>query len=224
MAVLLVVVMFLLVLLVEYLLSRSEQLVPEAIPVGPHLATQPRLIPGVVGGFAFADNVRYHPGHTWALNESPELVRIGIDDFAGRLIGRIDRLTLPKPGTWVRQGQPLIRVRRDDKSATLVSPIEGVVLKMNPQITEDPDLVRRDPYGEGWLLTVQAPDAKTSFRNLIGGVLARNWLDEAARALRSMMPAPMPALAQDGGLVMDDLGDQIGDRWEDATHAFFLMD
>ena len=224
MAVLLVVVMFLLILLAEYLVGRAGQQVPVAVPVRPHLANQPRLIPGIVGGFAFADNVRYHPGHTWALSESPELVRIGMDDFAGRVIGRIDKLTLPKPGTWVRQGQPLIRVRRDERAATLASPIEGVVLKVNPQISNDPDLVRRDPYGDGWLLTVQAPDAKTSLRNLFGGALARSWLDEASRRLRTMMPTPMPALAQDGGLVVEDLGEQLTERWDDVTREFFLMD
>ncbi len=48
----------------------------------------PRLTPSLVGGFSVPDNLRYHPGHTWALSESPNLVRIGIDDFASKLIGK----------------------------------------------------------------------------------------------------------------------------------------
>jgi hypothetical protein len=48
----------------------------------------PRLQPGVVTGFALPDNLQYHPGHTWALAESPNLVRVGIDDFGARLVAR----------------------------------------------------------------------------------------------------------------------------------------
>jgi len=58
----------------------------------------------------------------------------------------------------------------------MVSPIEGTVSDINPALAADlTKLALRDPYGEGWLMTVQAPDAKTSFRNLLGGPLVRWW-------------------------------------------------
>ena len=52
---------------------------------------------------------------------------------------------------------------------------------------------------------VHSPDAKTNFRNLLSGAIARGWMEEAARRLRMRMPMPLGALAQDGGLGVNDL-------------------
>ncbi len=221
MTVLLVVTMFALILLADYLVSRTH--VPVATTHATEAAPQPRLRPSIVGGFNLAENVRYHQGHTWALSESPELVRVGMDDFAARIVGHLDTLSVPLTGTWVRQGQSVLAVQRDGKTATLVSPIEGTVVAVNPALKTDPDLARRDPYGEGWLFTVHAPDAKTNFRNLLSGSVARKWMEETAKKLQAMMPPAMAgALAQDGGLAVDDLTPHLTKDWEAATKEFFL--
>ncbi len=88
---------------------------------------------------------------------------------------------------------------------------------------QDPKIALRDPYGEGWLLTVQAPDAKTSFRNLLGGALARWWTEESANRLQRRMPMALGALAQDGGVAMDNISAQIPDQdWLPLAKEFFL--
>ena len=75
MTVFLVLSMFVVILLVDTLLHRTPVQVaaPKTQP-----QTQPRLLPSLVGGFKVMDNLRYHPGHTWAVSESPELARVGI--------------------------------------------------------------------------------------------------------------------------------------------------
>ena len=73
----------------------------------------------------------------------------------------------------------------------MVSPIEGTVSDINQALANDPKLALSDPYGEGWLVTVQSPDAKTSFRNLLGGALARWWTEESASRLQRHMPMAM---------------------------------
>ena len=148
----------------------------------------PRLQPALVGGFAVPENLRYHPGHTWAFSESPSLVRVGMDDFASKLTGTVERITLPQRGQWIRQGQKLCTIHRDGSAVDMVSPIEGTVTDINQALIEDPKLALREPYGEGWLVTVNAPDAKTSFRNLLGGALARWWTEESASRLQRRMP------------------------------------
>jgi hypothetical protein len=105
----------------------------------------------------------------------------------------------------------------------MVSPIEGTVSDINQAVMQDPGLALRDPYGEGWLLTVQAPDAKTSFRNLLGGALARWWTEESASRLQRRMPLALGALAQDGGVAMDNVSAQIPDQdWLPLAKEFFL--
>lgn len=183
-----------------------------------------RVVPAMVAGFQVPENVRYHAGHTWALSESRELVRVGLDDFASKLIGKIESIALPQRGRWVRQGQKIWTIIRDGKSVDMVSPIEGTISDVNEAVVKDPDLARKDPYGEGWLVTVQAPDSKINFRNLLGGTLARAWTEDSALRLRKRMPVAMAvALAQDGGVAVDDLSAHLPDEdWATLTKEFFL--
>jgi len=182
------------------------------------------VVPAMVAGFQVPENVRYHTGHTWALSESRELVRVGMDDFASKLIGKIDSISLPQRGRWVRQGQKIWTIFRDGKSVDMVSPIEGTVSDVNEAVVKNPDLARKDPYGEGWLVTVQAPDSKINFRNLLGGALARLWTESSALQLRKRMPVAMAsALAQDGGVAVDDITAHLpNEDWAELTKEFFL--
>ncbi len=75
-----------------------------------------RPVPGLVGGFKVPENLRYHPGHTWALSESPSLVRVGMDDFASKLMGKVDRTALPQRGQWIRQGQKIATIFRNGEA------------------------------------------------------------------------------------------------------------
>lgn len=222
MTVLLVLATFAVFLMIDYLRSRKPAL-KRAAPAGPKVSPVPYLQPALVGGFEIRNNLRYHPGHTWALGESPNFVRVGLDDFAARLIGKADTITVPKRGQWIRQGQKAVTIVRDGNKAELVSPIEGEVTGINDAIREDPSLLQRDPYGEGWLMTVQSPDAKTSFRNLLSGTLARKWMEEAASRLHTRMPAFVGSVAQDGGVAVGDLVEQLpGAGWSELTAEFFL--
>jgi len=221
MTVLLVLFTFAAFLLIDYLRSRHAVVQP-ALEVAA-AETLPRLQPALVAGFQVPENLRYHPGHTWALQESPNLVRVGMDDFATKLTGTVEHITLPQRGQWIRQGQKMCTVHRDGSPVDMVSPIEGTVADINEAVAQNPKLALGDPYGDGWLLTVQAPDAKTNFRNLLGGALARWWTEEAASRLQRRMPMALGALAQDGGVAMDNLTSHIPDQeWLPLAKEFFL--
>jgi glycine cleavage system H lipoate-binding protein len=223
MTVLLVLFFFTTFLLIDHFRSRRAVVKPALQVAAAKQDALPRLQPALVGGFAVPDNLRYHPGHTWALSESPNLVRVGMDDFASKLTGKVERITLPQRGQWIRQGQKMCTLYRDDCAVDMVSPIEGSVSDINQALMKDPKLALRDPYGEGWLLTVQAPDAKTSYRNLLGGPLARWWTEESASRLQRRMPMALGALAQDGGVAVDNLSTHIPDQeWLPLAKEFFL--
>jgi glycine cleavage system H lipoate-binding protein len=220
--VLLVLATFVLFLVIDHFYSKRPAVRP-VMEVQPQPAATMTLQPNVVSGFVVPENLRYHPGHTWALAESPKLVRIGFDDFASRLMGKIEKITLPQRGQWVRQGQKIWSVERNGVKTDMVSPIEGVVTEINQAAAENPESARRDPYGDGWMLTVESPDAKLNFRNLLNGDLARWWMEEASTRLRSALQMPAGAFAQDGGVVVSDLGSGLTDEaWAQATREFFL--
>ena len=223
MSVLLVLLTLAIFLVIDYARTQ-KQLEKRALLQKATVESVPTMVPAMVAGFEVPENVRYHAGHTWALSESRELVRVGMDDFASKLIGKIDSITLPQRGRWVRQGQKIWTIFRDGKSVDMVSPIEGTVTDVNQAVVNNPELARKEPYGDGWLLKVQAPDAKVNFRNLLGGALARLWTEESALRLRKKMPIAMAsALAQDGGVAVDDIAIHMPDQdWAELTKEFFL--
>lgn len=222
MTALLVVLMFAVFILIDHYFRSGKQPAVQAARVSLERTTFAPTSP-IVGGFRVPEHLRYHPGHTWALSESPTLVRAGMDEFAAKLVGKIERIALPQRGQWIRQGQKIWTVFRDGQSVDMLSPIEGQITDINESAVRDPDQARKDPYSEGWLVAVHSPDAKTNLRNLLGGALARTWMEQCAARLRAMLPLPAGALAQDGGEAIDDLSSQLPDqRWATVTKEFFL--
>jgi len=221
MTVILMLVMFATFLTIDYFrkggVKEFEE--AEAQPAPASLRLQAKY----VAGFEFAENRSYHPGHTWALQESPTLARVGIDDFGARLAGKVDAITLPKRGQWLRQGQKFATLQRNGKQVDLISPVEGEVTAINEKLLTDPAAANSDPYGQGWFVSVLAPELKVSLRNLLNGSLARKWMSDAAEQLQGRLPALAGAVAQDGGLVVHDITPQIpGVKWEEITRDFFL--
>ena len=223
MTVILVLLTFGIFLAIDYVRTRKQAAQQPVLEVV-HREVAPRMVPALVAGFQVPENLRYHAGHTWALSESPDLVRVGMDDFASKLTGTIDSITLPQRGQWIRQGQKVCTIHRDGGTVDMVSPIEGIVAEINQAVEKDPKVALRDPFGEGWLVTVNAPDPKTSFKNLIGGPLARWWMEESASRLQRRMPMAMAgALAQDGGVAVDNVGAELPEKeWEGLAKEFFL--
>jgi glycine cleavage system H protein len=222
MTVLLVVLTIAIFLTIDYVRTRKTVLktTPDALTASSALSN---VQPEYVSGFRMPANLQYHPGHTWALRESPTMVRVGMDDFATRLIGKAESIVLPKRGQWIRQGQKVFTIEKDGEKAELVSPIEGEVTGVNEAVLKDTTLVGKDPYREGWFLTVMSPDAQTNFRNLLGGNLARQWMAETASRLRAQMPQLAGAVAQDGGIAIHDLATQLPEQqWSNLTREFFL--
>jgi glycine cleavage system H protein len=228
MTVLFVLATFLAFALIDWLLSRGkvEVLEAEAIPATA-AATPSAAATSPVGefvyGFHLPENRQYHAGHGWALRERKNVVRVGIDDFAARLAGKIEKLELPKPGQWIRQGERAWKVLRNGETADMVSPIEGEVLEVNPDVIKDPSLLRRDPYGAGWLMSVHVPDEEGTARNFIPKNLVRNWMESVAERLYARQPELAGAVAADPGTPVEDLAEALPEtNWKELTTEFFL--
>ena len=224
MTVILVLATFIAFLLIDHFFSKKSVVVAAEVRSAKARPAMP-LDASLVNGFKVPENLRYHPGHTWALSESPSLVRVGVDDFSSKLVGKIDSVTLPQRGQWVRQGQKLLSIFRNGVKVDMVSPIEGSIADINDAVAKDPALAAKDPYGEGWMVTVQSPDAKTNFRNLLGGALARWWMEEASGRLQKRIPAfaTAGAFAQDGGVAIANLTEELSDEEFAAVAKEFLL-
>ncbi|MCX6624180.1 MAG: glycine cleavage system protein H [Acidobacteria bacterium] len=222
MAVLLVLATFMIFIVIDTILSRRKAAVP-VISASPEVPTEAVAGPHYVDGFQVPDNVRYHPGHAWLLRERKNVMRVGADEFAAALAGKVEKIELPKPGHWIRQGQKAWSFYRNGEKVDMVSPIEGEIVEVNSEVAADPTLLRSDPFGKGWLMTVFVPDEESTARNLVPTNLVSGWMREAVERLYRQQPQFAGALAADGGRPAEDLCANIpGVDWKSTTAEFFL--
>lgn len=221
MTVILVVLTFATFLVIDFVLNRKK---------APVLATEAAQEPAmaaeaadVVGGFAIPSNVRYHPGHTWVQRERKNVNRVGADAFAAAFAGAVERIELPKPGQWVRQGQKVVSFFRNGEKIEMVSPVEGEVVEINSALLTNPALMREEPYGKGWMMNVFSPDEDSPTRNLLPANLVPAWMREAADRLFALQPQLAGATAADGGEVITDPAAALDPKtWKKAAEEFFL--
>src|SRR3954447_24864257 len=157
MTVALVLLTFLVFIVLDYAMNRRKAIatVPVETPK-PHVPAQRGG--DYVDGFLVPQNVSYHNGHSWLVRERKNVVRVGADEFAAALAGKLEKIELPKPGQWVRQGQKIVSFFRNGQKTELVSPTEGEIMEINAEVLNNPAIMRQDPYGKGWLVSVHVPD------------------------------------------------------------------
>ena len=106
----------------------------------------------------FPDDLRYSTEHTWARCEGSR-VTVGITDFAQAELGEVLFVELPRLGRAVCAGEAFGVVESVKAVSDLVAPVSGTVAAVNPRLDETPELVNQVPYGEGWMIAIEASDA-----------------------------------------------------------------
>ncbi|MBU2549765.1 MAG: glycine cleavage system protein H [Proteobacteria bacterium] len=195
----------------------NQQIDEETLALGPG-----RVEAYYAGGFALARHYYYHRGHTWARVEYGGRVRVGLDDFAVRLVGPLDRIEMPGLGREVVQGSPGIVLTREGRTAALSCPMEGLVVALNARVLDRPALAHEDPYGEGWLMLVEPRKLKTCLRNLLFGEEGAAWIEDESRRLAAILTEETEyPLAATGGRAMEDIyGQARGIGWDRLVGSF----
>ena len=103
------------------------------------------------------DSVRYLEEHTWARRDG-DLVIVGISDYAQDQLGDITFLDLPEAGDTFSKGEQFGAVESAKSLSDLYMPVTGTIESVHTELDDDPEIVNRDPYGEGWLLAVKPDD------------------------------------------------------------------
>jgi glycine cleavage system H lipoate-binding protein len=221
MTVVLVLGTFLLFIILDYAMNRRRAIA--TVGVESQTAAPVRVGDQFVNGFLVPENVSYHSGHSWLVRERQNVVRVGADEFAAALAGKLEKIELPKPGQWIRQGQKMVVFLRNGERAEMVSPTEGEVMEVNPEVLANPALMRQDPYGKGWLLSIHVPDEENTTRNLLPRMLVREWMAEAVERLYARQPRLAGAVAADGGRPAEDLLAGVPEiNWHETASEFFL--
>jgi glycine cleavage system H lipoate-binding protein len=168
----------------------------------------------------------YHRGHAWALPEGDRLLRVGVDDFARKLVGRPDAVRLPALGARVEAGAPAWKLELGGEAVDVLSPVTGEIAEVNPEVLSQPGLVADDPYGRGWLFKVRVPQARSALKNLLPSRLAKAWTEEASERVMGLMGMTHPELGvvlQDGGVPVAGIARELAPAGWRAVAAEFLL-
>jgi glycine cleavage system H lipoate-binding protein len=175
-----------------------------------------------VKGFAVPENYYYHFGHTWARIESGGTIRIGLDDFANKLLGKADALELPLMGKELTAGKAGWGLNRKGNQADVLSPVSGVILEVNHKVREKPELANDNPYGDGWLFSIKNPELAKSVKELMTGGDSIEWMNNEVSQLEGMIEKVAGPLAADGGVLGEDIYGKLPDLGWDQLTATFL--
>ena len=102
----------------------------------------------------FPDNLRYTKEHEW-LRLDGDTATIGITDFAQRELGDIVYVEVETIGKSLHSGDIFGTVEAVKTVSDLFLPIAGTIVELNPALSQNPELVNTDPYGEGWMVRVK---------------------------------------------------------------------
>ncbi len=107
--------------------------------------------------FLVLEDLLYTETDEWVRVEDGT-ARVGVTDYAQKRLTDIVGVDLPEPGQTVNKGDPVAVLDSMKTTADVYAPVSGEVVEVNERLYEEPELVNKDPYGEGWLFRVRIGD------------------------------------------------------------------
>lgn len=221
MTVLFVVMTILIFLTMDVIVRRVRA--RKAVPATRELATPPAYPVRLPDGIFFARS------HTWMSLFPSGKIRLGVDDFVGRLLDKPRIEYLKGVGDSVEKGEPLFALSEGGRTLTMRAPLGGKVVGINENLPRRPELLKESLFSDGWAFTIQ-PEKPSELRQMLLGEETRRWIPQEFRKLRDVFattPAEdnlVPALLQDGGPPVAGALKQMGpDVWQNFEEEFLKV-
>ena len=106
---------------------------------------------------SYPEDLKYHPEHDWARFEGDEAV-LGVTWYAQDSLGELVHYEPPEQGATVVKDQSYGEVESVKAVSDVIAPLSGEVIEVNESLSDKPEAVNDDPYGEGWMVKVRLSD------------------------------------------------------------------
>jgi glycine cleavage system H protein len=106
---------------------------------------------------SYPADLLYHPEHDWARVDG-ELATFGITWYAQDSLGEVVFFEAPEVGAEVRQGESYAEVESVKAVSDVIAPLSGEIVEVNEALSDAPEQINDDPYGEGWMVKVRMSD------------------------------------------------------------------
>lgn len=178
--------------------------------------------------FGLPGGVFISSGHVWASVTVPGMVRLGLDDFARKMIGRIDAIELPAKGTTLKKGERLFTIRQGGRVAVFLAPISGVVQEVNAELAHQLEWLVSRPYEKGWICAMKPDHLADELGHLKIGEIAAAWYQTEITRLRQVLGAAEGAdraspLSLTGELAEGELEEADDATWDRFMQAFLQL-
>ncbi len=183
-----------------------------------HVAEEEKLSKGE---FAIPGGVFISESHCWAAVGQDGVVKIGIDDFAKKLIGKIDKIDFPNLGMSVAKGQPLFNATQGNKLVQFFAPVSGQVKAINHDLAEDFDVLDFTPYEKNWVCSIDADKLEIELGELKIGKNAVNFYQDEIDRYISKMKEISKEEVKDNNLYWGQLENLTEKDWYIITGEFF---
>lgn len=127
----------------------------------------------------YPEDLQYTEQHEWVRREDATRYRIGITDFAQDALGDVVYVDVPEVGTEVTAGEPFGEVESTKSVSDVYAPVSGTVVERNAALADSPERVNQDPYGEGWMVVIEASDIPAAAGLLDAGAYRERTLKES---------------------------------------------
>ena len=181
---------------------------------------------GRTGEFSIPGGVLISPGHCWAGLAQDGAVKVGLDDFARKLIGPVDAIEFPNVGMTVKAGQPLFNIRQKNRSAQFQAPVSGRVVKVNQALGEDCSALEQTPYHSNWVCVIEGDSLDAELPKLKIGksavALFQEDLERFRAAMKELLKGVPGKAYPDDALYVGELQQLDDANWEKLVREFFL--
>jgi CheY-like chemotaxis protein/glycine cleavage system H lipoate-binding protein len=176
------------------------------------------------GEFSIPGGALISPGHCWASLAQDGSMKVGVDDFARKLLGHIDGIEFPNVGMAVKAGQPLFCLRQKHRRAQFFAPVSGQVVKVNSALGEDCESLELTPYQKNWICVIDGDSLDAELPALKVGksavALFQEDINRFREFRRSVLKKGAPADGTEETLCIGEL-EQLDDaQWEAAVKEF----
>jgi len=203
-------------LTIDYFMKRKSQ-AQQAVQVAPEplVTRKPASI---------VSSMYYHPTHTWA-RVTDDVVTVGIDEFTNKVFGKVNKLDVPKVGSYLQQGQTAWKLYRGKRTLPQSAPIEGEVVAINEELFNDPSKIDTSAQDGGWILKIRPVSLRQNLKNLLHGETATRWLENARAQFVTRFTGEVGPVCQDGGELIDNAGDLLTEQeWNEVLEEFFMVE
>jgi len=210
---------------VKKLLIKREDRISKTLKPKVHITHFKEAAGAKTPEFQIPGGVFISEGHCWANIGEEGSVKVGIDDFAKKIIGKIDSFGLPNLGMVVKKCQSLFTVTQGQRTISFKSPVSGKVKEVNKFINTEIDSLEFSPYDKNYVCEIDADELDSELQSLKIGKAAVSFYQEDIERLQSLKKKTMTSkeaeLEPEGAIFAGEMEKLDDINWKRFAEEFF---